>query len=59
MQDLRNHVGRMQQAKGEVHDHQNRHPVPAETEPLKPEQLNVIFLCNFLQRAGSARMAYM
>jgi hypothetical protein len=28
---------------------------PLKPEPLKPEQLNVIFLCNFLQRARSAR----
>jgi hypothetical protein len=47
----------MQQAEGEVPDHQNRHSEPAEAEPLKPEQLNVIFLCNFLQRARSARSA--
>jgi hypothetical protein len=44
----------MQQAEGEVFDHQNRHSVPAEAEPLKPEQLNVNFLYNFLQRARSA-----
>jgi hypothetical protein len=38
----------MQQAEGEVGDHQNMHLIPAEAEPLKPEQLNMIFLCNFL-----------
>jgi hypothetical protein len=48
----------MQQVEGEVLDHQNMHLVPAEAEPLKPEQLNVIFPYNFLQRARSARTAY-
>jgi hypothetical protein len=48
----------MQQAKGEVPDHQNTHLIPVEAKPLKPKQLNVIFLCNFLQWARSARMAY-
>jgi hypothetical protein len=44
----------MQQAEGEVPDHQNRHSVPTKAEPLKPEQLNVIFLYNFLQRVSNA-----